>query len=179
MLHALIFLKLNNTSSRVKCFAEFSSPSVVRLLKMTINQPALTLLRDRCRSQRRWRDTKRFVRRLTGHDHGSANGLSVRLFQQLRSPRAELHHACLPLPLQLCLALVQSNYYLLLVVCNGTVLRSPPPPAITLHLIQPAVFTYIVPQALRGASRFSFARTSAHYANSQTSWVGASPAWRK
>lgn len=76
------------------------------------------------------------------HDNGSANGLSVRLFQQSCSPTVERHRACLPRPLKLRLALVQSNYHLLLVVCNGTLLC---PSLLSLcALISPALSSYIV-----------------------------------
>lgn len=100
-------------------------------------------------------------------DNGSVNGLSVRLFQQSCSPKVELHHACLPLPLKSRLALVQSNYHLLLVVCSGTPLC---PPLLTLFtLFSPAVFSYIVPATFRGLSHFFRPQIGAHYANSQTS----------
>ncbi len=52
-------------------------------------------------------------------------------FNNPAAPIVELPHACLPLLLKLCLALVQSNYHLLLVVCSCTLRR--PLALITLH----------------------------------------------
>ncbi len=91
------------------------------------------------------------------------------LFQLSCSSKVEPRHACLPPPLKLCLALVKSNYHLLLVSGGGTLLA---PSLLSLcTFLSPSVFSYIVLATLRGLSHFSCPRIGAHYANSETSGV--------
>lgn len=134
---------------------------------MTINQLAVKQEQDHCRSQRCYSDIVPCPQ-TDRQGNGYANGLSVRLFQLSCSPSVELYRARLPLPLKLCLALVQSNYHLLV---EGSLQQYPAAPAP--HLRSSATLFW----TLRDLSHFSRPRISAHYAKHQTSWVIASPAW--
>lgn len=132
---------------------------------MTVSQAVVTLGQDHCGSRRCCSD---IVPRLQTdrRGNGSVNSLSVRLFQMYWRPRVRLQRACLPLSLRLCLALVQSNYNLLLVVSTSA--QMCPLSSHSLHFSHLKFWAAL----FSGASRTpACPRISTHCANSQLSWV--------